>query len=82
MTLTPAPPDNLEQQSAAISSRHRNSLQFAAYQNSRCNLQLTRKLAAICKFFLNLRLLEAHPHPKIAYGAGRRVAYGHPTQDC
>jgi hypothetical protein len=45
MTLNP-PPDNLaiEQQSAAISSRHRNSLQFAAYQKARCNLQLTRKL--------------------------------------
>jgi hypothetical protein len=64
MTLNP-PPDNLEQQCAAISSRHRNSLQFAANQKSRCNLQLTRKLAAICKFSLNLRLLEArHPPPK------------------
>jgi hypothetical protein len=43
MTLTPSP-DNIEQEFAAISSRHGNSLQFAACQKFRCNLQPTRKL--------------------------------------
>jgi hypothetical protein len=51
MTLTPPPRITL----------NRSSLQLAADTETRCNLHLTRKLVAVCRYFLYLSLLDGYP---------------------